>query len=206
MVSQTNEQALEAHIEKRLTGRCLEEIQKHGALTGGIGDEKLPFGTHHGYQLVFPQDFNVHYAIDETRFWAFLNKTQGKELEKLRRHSSGGDEWRRKILERFDRLVKKYGLLHLLKKGLRVDVACLTLMYPAPLASSSDTVKQNFAANIFSSTRQVRYSLVNPQEAIDLVLFINGLPVATLELYKLLANDAAFKAAMQQSLQTMVGG
>jgi len=55
-------------------------------------------------------------------------------------------------------------------------------MYPAPLASSSDKVKQNFDANIFSSTRQVRYSLANTLEEIDMVLFINGLPFATLEL------------------------
>jgi len=111
-----------------------------------------------------------------------LTNTQDKELEKLRRLDRGGDEWRRKILERYYRITKKYGLLYLLKKGLRLDDAHLTLMYPLPLASSSDAVKQNFAANIFSSSRQVRYSLANPQEEIDLVLFINGLPFATLEL------------------------
>ena len=55
-------------------------------------------------------------------------------------------------------------------------------MYPAPLASSSTQVKQKFANNIFSSTRQIRYSLSNPLEEIDLVLFINGIPFATLEL------------------------
>jgi type I restriction enzyme R subunit len=55
-------------------------------------------------------------------------------------------------------------------------------MYPAPLASSSEQIKANFDANVFSSTRQIRYSLANSLEEIDLVLFINGLPFATLEL------------------------
>ena len=55
-------------------------------------------------------------------------------------------------------------------------------MYPAPLASSSEKVKQNFAENIFSCTRQVRYSLANPLQEIDMVLFINGIPLITLEL------------------------
>ncbi|BBO91031.1 type I restriction endonuclease subunit R [Desulfosarcina ovata] len=182
MVSQTNEQALEALIEKKLTGMCLEEIGCAGTTEDGVGNPVMPFGPHHGYELGYPRDFNARYAIDETRFWDFLIKTQDKELEKLRRLDRGGDEWRRKILERYHRMAGKYGLLHLLKKGLRLDDAHLTLMYPLPLASSSDAVKQNFAANIFSSTRQVRYSLANPQEAIDLVLFINGLPFATLEL------------------------
>ena len=182
MVSQTNEQALEAAIEKQLTGMCLEEIGIDSVSTDEIHDPQLPFSSHHGYELGFARDFNARYAMDETRFWAFLEKTQGKELEKLKRHSAGLDEWQRKILERFDRLIKKYGLLHLIKKGLRVDDAHLHLMYPPPLASSSEKVKKNFAANIFSSTRQVRYSHTNPREEIDLVLFINGLPFATLEL------------------------
>ena len=173
MVSQTNEQALEAAIEKYLTGTCLEERGK--VAEGG----EVPFSQNHGYQLGSPHDFNAAYAIDTKQFWAFLANTQNDELEKLQKQ---GDDWQRKILERFDRLVKKYGLLHLLKKGLAVDDAVFNLMYPAPLASSSDAVKQNFKANIFSSTRQVRYSLANTLEEIDLVLFINGLPFATLEL------------------------
>jgi type I restriction enzyme R subunit len=173
MVSKTNEKELEIAIEKQLTGTCLEAQQ---AIAEGC---EVPFTQNHGYQLGLPQDFNARYAIDTKRFWAFLEQTQHDELEKLQRH--GGD-WQLKVLERFDRLIKKYGLLHLLKKGLSVDDAHLTLMYPAPLASSSDKVKQNFAANLFSSTRQVRYSLTNTLEEIDLVLFINGLPFATLEL------------------------
>ncbi len=173
MVSKTTEKELEIAIEKQLTGTCLE-AQKGVA---EVGD--LPFSPNHGYQLGLPQDFNARYAIDSKRFWAFLEHTQHEELEKLQKH--GGD-WQLKVLERFDKLIKKYGLLHLLKKGLSVDDATLHLMYPAPLVSSSDKVKQNFADNIFSSTRQVRYSLSNTLEEIDLVLFINGLPFATLEL------------------------
>ena len=179
MVSQTNEQALEAAIEKRLTGTSLEELKSSTASKHEVREEQVPFGNHHGYRLGYPKDFNPQYAIDEVCFWAFLQNTQQEELEKLQKASS---DWQRKILERFDRLVKKYGLLYMLKKGLSVDDAFFNLMYPAPLASSSDKVKQNFDSNIFSSTRQLRYSIENPLEEIDVVLFINGLPFATLEL------------------------
>ncbi len=172
MVSQTNEQALEAAIEKFLTGTCLEEKKE-------VKDGDVPFSQNHGYKLGYPKDFIAQYAIDEKFFWQFLQNTQADELEKLQK---SGSDWQRKVLERFDRMAKKYGLLHLLKKGLDVDDAHLHLMYPAPLASSSEKVKQNFAENIFSSTRQVRYSLANTLEEIDMVLFINGLPFATLEL------------------------
>jgi len=182
MVSQTNEQALEAAIEKKLTGTCLEEI-KLGELKPGeiksvelkvtpgdknqVGETQVPFDTHHGYELGYHQHFNPRFAIDEKKFWAFLENTQEKEVEILRRKSRGTDEWQRKILERLDRMIQQRGLLHLLKKGLSVDDAHFTLMYPAPLASSADQVKQQFRRNIFSSTRQVHYSLDNPNEALQ---------------------------------------
>jgi type I restriction enzyme R subunit len=51
-----------------------------------------------------------------------------------------------------------------------------------PLASSSETVKKNFESNEFSITRQLRYSIDNPLEEIDMVLFVNGLPFLTIEL------------------------
>ncbi len=173
MVSQTNEQALEAAIEKHLTGTCLEEMK------AGVQEAVPAFGNKI-YKLGQPADFDMHYALDMKYFWLFLKNTQEEELEKLKRNSP--NDWERKVVERFDRLIKKHGILHLLKKGLSVDDAHLNLMYPAPLASSSDKVKQNFDANIFSSTRQIRYSQTNPLQEIDIVLFINGVPLITLEL------------------------
>ncbi len=174
MVSQTNEQALESTIEKYLTGSCLED-QKDSIHES----YNVPSSTNQGYQLGISADFNANFALDTKFFWQFLQNTQADELEKLQKT---GANWQRKILERFDRLIKKYGLLHLLKKGLSVDNAYFNLMYPAPLASSSEQVKANFKANIFSSTRQVPYSISNTLEEIDLVLFINGIAFATVEL------------------------
>jgi type I restriction enzyme R subunit len=173
MVSQTNEQALEAAIEKDLTGTCLEDLKS------GV-KEAVPDYNNALYRLGYPSDFDMHYAIDTKFFWLFLQNTQEQEINKLKKNSP--NDWERKVLERFDRLIKKHGILHLLKKGLSVEDAHLNLMYPAPLASSSDSVKQNFNANIFSSTRQLRYSKANPLQEIDIVLFINGIPLITLEL------------------------
>ena len=137
MVSKTNEQALEAAIEKSLTGITSEEL-KAGSRA-----------TNHGaaYKIGHPTDFNMQYAIDERFFWEFLENTQDEDLEKVRKNSP--NDWKKKLLERFDRLIKKHGILHLLKRGLSVDDSHFNLMYPAPLASSSKKVNQNFEANIF---------------------------------------------------------
>ena len=177
MVSQTNEQALEAAIERALTGLTREAVKQAGKVKETPADDLV---ANNGFQLGLPYDFNAQHAIDEKLFWRFLEQTQGKELAKLKKHNP--TDWDRKLLERYDRLIKKHGILHLLKKGLAVDDAHFHLMYPAPLASSSEKVKQNYAANIFSCTRQVRYSLANPLQEIDMVLFLNGIPLVTMEL------------------------
>lgn len=174
MPSQTNEQALEQAIEKKLTGFSLEELKQEG----NIQDRKELYRSGKGYYIGYPNDFDAKYALDTERFWHFLATTQPDELAKLQKQP----DWKLKILERFDRLIKKYGILRLLKKGLEVDDAHFTLFYVAPLASNSQTIKDNFEKNEFSVTRQLRYSNANPLEEIDMVFFINGIPFATMEL------------------------
>lgn len=169
MVSNTKEIALEQAIQKHLTGFTSEEL---AGQPQPVDPAKFRIGL--------PQDFDAQYALDTQLFWQFLEDTQADELDKLRKHSPS--DWQRKVLERFDRIIKQKGLLHILKKGLQVDNAYLVLMYPAPLASSSAKVHENFDTNLFSVMRQVRYSQANPLQEIDMVLFLNGMPLITLEL------------------------
>jgi type I restriction enzyme R subunit len=178
MHSKTNEQYLEAAIEKILTGTCLEELKGQGTSIASVNENAALYRAGKGYYMGQPSNFNAQFAIDEHFFWEFLESTQKEELEKLQKQS----DWKLKILNRFDRMIKKYGVLHLLKKGLEVDDANFTLFYQIPLASSSQSIKDRFEQNCFSVTRQLRYSIDNPREEIDLVLFINGLPIVTMEL------------------------
>ena len=173
--SQTNEQALESSIEKWLTGTCLEDIKVEGM---NIEDTHALYRAGNGYYIGDNSDYNAKYAIDEVRFWHFLEATQTEELEKLQRTS----DWKLKIMERYDRMVKKYGILRLLRKGLEVEDAHFTLLYQLPMASSSQAVRDNFEKNEFSVTRQVQYNQDNAREEIDMVIFVNGLAIATFEL------------------------
>lgn len=172
MPSQTNELALETVIEKALCGISTEDIK-----SGIVSEPNEPYSSN-GYRIGNPADFNAKYALDEVRFWDFLETTQKEELEKLKRQS----DWKIKVLDRFDKLVKKYGILRLLRKGLAVDDAHFTLFYVAPLQNSSQSIKDNFENNQFSVIRQLKYSVANPLEEIDMVIFINGIPISTIEL------------------------
>ena len=176
MVTKTNEQALESAIEKALTGTCLEDLKKQ---VGGDSHEgRAHYRAGNKYHIGDANAFDAKYAIDKLRFWHFLEETQGEELKKLQRQS----DWQLKILERLDRMIKKYGVLSILKKGLEVEDAHFHLFYPLSLASSAQSVKDNFEKNEFSVTRQIRYNLDNLREEIDMVIFINGLAISTIEL------------------------
>ena len=172
MKSQTNEQALEVAIEKALAGCCTEDI-----MNGIVAESQTPYGGN-GFYIGSPDDFNAKFAVDEHRFWNFLEETQPEELKKLKRQS----DWKLKILDRLDKMTKKYGVLKILRKGLDVDDAHFTLFYVYPLQNSSKSVKENFEKNHFSVTRQLRYSESNPLEEIDMVIFLNGIPIITIEL------------------------
>jgi type I restriction enzyme R subunit len=170
--SKTNEQALESSIEKSLVGISLEELSE------GIAEPSASYDDNKKFYMGDSNDFDKEYAIDTKRFWHFLETTQPQEIDKLKRDP----QYKLKIIQRLDRMIKKYGILDVLKKGLSVENAHFTLMYVAPLPSSSEKIKKRFDSNEFSVTRQLRYSVSNPGEEIDMVIFLNGLPLITLEL------------------------
>jgi type I restriction enzyme R subunit len=144
----------------------------------GLAEQAEQYRAGNGYYLGIPQDFDAQYAVDTKRFWHFLETTQAKELDKLKINP----KYQLAIIQRLDRMAKKYGILELLRKGLDVDNAHFTLFFVPPLASSSQAVKENFERNEFSVTRQLQYSTKNKMEEIDMVIFVNGLPIITIEL------------------------
>lgn len=189
MVSGTKEKDLEIAIEKALTGTWRENMENK------LGEPKAEYlPRHHGFELAFSQDFDAQFAIDTRLFWRFLQTSQEAELARFKQLNP--NDWQRKILERLDRQMKKNGVLHLLKKGLDIDSAHFDLLYPVPLASSGEKVKQCFELNLFSCMRQVPYS-ASSNETVDMVLFVNGLPIITLELKNHWTGQTAIDAQKQ---------
>ncbi len=175
MVTKTNEQALEACIERALTGTCREQLKREGL---GVAEANEQDRGGHRYWLGDSGDFDREFAVDRRHFWSFLESTQEDELAKIKDRPN----WRRLVLERLNRKVEKEGILKVLKGGLRIDDAHLTLLYSQPYNSINPEVAARFEQNIFSVTRQVHYSQADPLKSIDMVIFINGIAVATFEL------------------------
>jgi type I restriction enzyme R subunit len=172
MPSQTNEAALEACIERALTGGVTLPA-KNAALNEPVAD----YGGN-DWKRGKTSDYNAEFALDEAMLWRFLEGTQAKELAKLHHKP----DWKRQVVERLHRKLKKDGILAVLKKGLDVDNAHLTLLYRLPYNDLNPEVKARFDSNLFSVTRQVHYSATDSLKSVDMVLFLNGLALATLEL------------------------
>jgi type I restriction enzyme R subunit len=83
-----------------------------------------------------------------------------------------------------------------LRKGIKHGPESIDLFYGTPSPGNAQAVER-FAQNRFSITRQLRYSRDETSLALDLAVFINGLPVATFELKNNLTKQTVEDAVQQ---------
>lgn len=171
MLSKTNEQAFECLIEKALVGSTVEERK-------ATGNEDIDAQNPGADQYYWgrPKDMPSKLAIDQRRLWSFLESSQrnvlaeylGKDLKADVEHQIGSD-------------ITNFGIIKLIRDGIDVGNIHLTLFFPKPSPSDSEASHAKYAQNQFSITRQQTFSLLNPGYEIDMVVFINGLPIFTFE-------------------------
>lgn len=147
-----------------------------------------------GYEQGNNWDYNIEYAIDETRLFRFLYDTQPDEIAKLGIDSN--TQKRVQFLNRLQGEIAKRGVIDVLRKGIKAYPANLVLFYQTP-SERNEAAKALFQQNIFSVTRQLRYSKDNGKLALDMAVFINGLPVITFELKNQLTKQDVDDAVQQ---------
>ncbi len=134
---------------------------------------------HNGYEEGNNSDYNKEYAIDETRLFRFLQETQPSQMDKLGVFKS--EQKKRQFLNRLQGELAKRGIIDVLRNGIKVYPADLIMFYLTP-SENNTKAKEMWEKNIFSVTRQLRYSIDASKLALDMCVFINGLPVITFEL------------------------
>lgn len=132
-----------------------------------------------GYEQGTNADYNREYAVDETRLFRFLQDTQPDALEKLGIFKSALKK--KRFLNRLQGEIAKRGIIDVLRNGVKIYPANLITFYLTPTENNTKA-KEMFEKNIFSVTRQLQYSMDATRLALDICLFINGLPVITFEL------------------------
>jgi len=150
--------------------------------------------THNGFERGENIDFNREYAIDEVRLIRFLEETQAEQMELL-----GIRKSKQKYIQFLNRLqgeIAKRGVIDVLRNGVKIYPADLVMFYLTP-TENNNNAKLMHEKNIFSATRQLQYSLDATRLALDLCIFMNGLPVITFELKNQLTKQTVDDAVEQ---------
>jgi len=173
MTTDTSEKGLESLIVEAMTG-CQPLSQ------GGPNELRHPSALYGGGGWILGnwRDYDREYCVDLTQLTAFVEATQPDPLDALDLNQDGPT--RRKFLARLQGEITKRGTIDVLRNGIKHGPHHLDLFYSTP-SPGNIKAKERYTANRFSVTRQLRYSRDETQLALDLGLFINGLPVATFE-------------------------
>lgn len=131
------------------------------------------------YEEGLNSEYNKTYAIDEGRLFRFLNDTQYKKMQELRIEESEIEK--KKFLDRLSRKLSDDGVINIIRKGVKYKNHTLDFYMVQPSDGNVEAAK-SYNKNIFSVTRQLRYSGDYGKLALDLCIFLNGLPIITMEL------------------------
>ena len=165
---------------------------------GSCGEEGSPFGGT-GYIAGSAKGFDRAHAIDVPQLFAFLQATQPEAFKKLGMVDPDDpkDINRLKFLARLSsELGSKRGVIDVLRKGVDHGPVHFDLFYGTPSPGNAKAAALH-AQNRFSITRQLAYSMDETRRALDLCLFINGLPIATFELKNSLTKQTVEDAVEQ---------
>jgi type I restriction enzyme R subunit len=192
MTTDTSEKGLETLIVRHMTG-----TEGLNVKPGQAGEPTPPYGGS-GYIPGSAQDFDRAHVLDVVQLFAFLRSTQPDTFAKLgitNEHDSK-DITCLKFLTRLSSEIGKRGVIDVLRKGVDHGPLHFTLFYGTPTPGNAKAEALH-AKNRFSVTRQLAYSNDETRRALDLALFINGLPLATFELKNSLTRQTVADAVEQ---------
>lgn len=132
-----------------------------------------------GYEKGNLKSFDRKLALDVNTFIIFIKKSQPKAWERFEKIYGADSE--RQMIDRFCREVKMVGLLKVFRQGFTDRGIKFRAVFWKPETTINPTMMAQYNANILHCTRQLHYSLSN-ENSIDIVLFINGIPVVSMEL------------------------
>lgn len=139
--------------------------------------------SNQGYLYIKPDEmkisFDRKYAFDEKRLLEFIKTSQPDEFDILRLDTDSGKE---KFYKQLDTSIRQNGIVSVLKNGIKCYPSSGTIIFYHALDPKRPSSYDEFKMNIFSVTNQLTYSDKNKGLELDLAIFVNGLPIITMEL------------------------
>lgn len=127
------------------------------------------------YRQSYSADYDRDLCINTKLLFEFLQNTQPHAFETIQKRG------KEKFLKRLSEQIRTKGIIEVLRKGIKDLDLQVYLYYKKPASQLNPKSKEQYQSNIFSVNRQLYYSLSN-SNSLDMVLFINGLPISTFEL------------------------
>src|SRR5262249_27540270 len=163
------EEAIECGLLQHGPDACAES-------TTGLHEPPRPYGdaTSGLYRKRRPEDYDRTLCLLPNDVTDFVLATQPKEWEKLKQHH--GAAVREQFLKRLASEIERRGALDVLRNGIKDSGVKFQLAYFKPASGLNEETRRLYQANLFGVVRQLRYSEKN-ENSLDLVLFLNGIPI-----------------------------
>lgn len=136
-----------------------------------------------GYIESNSNDFDKEFCVNKKELLKFIKISQPEEYKFII------NKGERNFFSRLDSKIKSNGIIEILRKGIKFFDKTIYLFYPEPNSEHNINDKIKYDSNIFSVTQELVYT-ANNKNRIDLVIFINGLPIITMELKNAFTNQA----------------
>ena len=147
-----------------------------------------------GYIKGEPKTYDREKAIDMNTLISFIKASQPNEWKRY--ESTYKDNAEDSLYKRFSDVVDNYGLIYALRHGIKDRGITIQLAYFRPETTLNEKLVKGYEANIFTCTRQFKYSTRN-ENSIDMVLSLNGIPLIAIELKNQLKGQSVENARKQ---------
>jgi len=147
-----------------------------------------------GYHKRCSDDYNKEQCIIPEEVITFIKSTQPKEFENLQKQYGADTE--DKLCYRLSQEISKKGALEILRKGFKDRGSKFRMAYFKPSSGMNPEARKLYEQNRFSVTRQLKFSRKN-QKSLDMVIFLNGIPIITSELKNSLTGQFVEEAIKQ---------
>lgn len=198
---------MEAAIERYLTSQPKTVLT---AIDGSIAAEpEVPYGNPDmEYNSIPNTAYDARLALVPQELAAFVRSSQPKQWELLVKRCGGEEQAEKRLVERVSQEINQHGTIDVLRFD-DVDAgegAHIRLMYNRPVCNKTPEHIRLYGLNRLAVMRQVHYSVKDPALSIDMVIFLNGLPIITIELKNELTGQTHHNAIKQYMCDRDVKG
>ena len=147
-----------------------------------------------GYRSLPPADYDKYGCLIPEELLRFIRDSQPEMYQRLEFQHC--DQTSEKLLNRIMTQIERRGALDVLRKGVKDRGCYFNLTYFRPSSGMNPDHQRLHALNRFALVRQLKYSGRN-EKSLDMALFLNGLPLVTMELKNSLTGQVVADAEKQ---------